>query len=89
LPEDPTSTAVAPYDGRGIIRTKKNPKIMGIDVPSPSTSRKSDVLPGKSVCEIDEKKNAESPNPDMTRPTVTARYSGVRYTEDIRCVRTH
>jgi len=79
--EDPTSTAVVPCDGRGIIRTKKNPKIIGIAVPSASTSRKSDVLPGKSVCEIDEKKNAESPKPDMTRPTVTARWTGVRYTE--------
>jgi hypothetical protein len=71
--EDPTSTAVAPCEGRGTICTKKNPKIIGIEVPSARTSRKSDVLPGKRVCERDEKKNAESPKPDMTRPTVTAR----------------
>jgi hypothetical protein len=54
-------------------RTKKNPKTIGIAVPRQRTSRKSDVLPGKRMCEMDEKKNAESPKPDMTRPTVMAR----------------
>jgi hypothetical protein len=78
--KDPTSTAVVICEGRGIIRTKKNPKIIGIAVPSASTSRKSDVLPGKSACEMDEKKKAESPKPDMTTPTVTARWRSVRHT---------
>jgi hypothetical protein len=62
-----------PCEGRGIRRTKKKPKIIGIEVPSPSTSKKSDVLPGKSMCEMEEKKNADSPKPDMTRPTGIAR----------------
>ena len=52
---------------------KKNPSIMGSDVPNASTRRKSDVLPGNSICEIVEKKNADNPNPDTTMPTIVAR----------------
>jgi hypothetical protein len=46
---------------------------MGIVVPRARTKRKSDVFPGKSVCAIVEKKNADNPNPDTTRPVTVAR----------------
>ena len=69
-----------PWEGRGIGRTKKNPRTMGKDVPSPSTSRKSDAFPGKSVWEIKEKKNAESPKADITTPRTIARWTGFEHT---------
>ena len=70
--------AVSPLDGRGTSRTKKSPVITGIAVPSPSTSKKPDVLPGKRMCEMEEKKNAERPKPDMTKLTAMARWMNVR-----------
>jgi hypothetical protein len=69
---------------------KKNPKIMGIAVPSPRTSKKSDVFPGKRMCEMEEKKKAESPKPDMTMATAIARWTGIRYAGvEYECDETH
>ena len=59
--------------GRGIGRTKKKPMTMGIDVPIARTSRNSDVSPGNMTCAIVENRNADRPNPEMTRPTTVAR----------------
>ena len=58
-------------------RMKKKPRIMGSAVPTASMSRKSDVLPGKSVCAIVEKRNAERPKPEMTIPFAVARCESV------------
>ena len=52
---------------------KKKPSIIGSDVPRASTRRKSDVFPGNRTCEIVEKKNADSPDPDTTTPTTVER----------------
>lgn len=54
---------------------KKKPTIMGIDVPRARRRRKDEVSPGKTVCAIVEKKNADSPKPDITSPVVEARYT--------------
>ena len=58
--------------GSGIVRTRKNPIIIGKDVPRAKSSRKEDVLPRNMVCEMVEKKNADRPKPDMTIPVVVA-----------------
>lgn len=59
--------------GRGIGRTKKNPMIIGKDVPRESRRRNSDVSPGYAMCAIEENRNAESPNPESTSPVADAR----------------
>jgi len=51
----------------------KNPRITGSDVPRERKSRKDEVFPGKNQCDRLEKKNAESPKPERTKPTVVAR----------------
>ncbi|KAI0285122.1 hypothetical protein BGY98DRAFT_947311 [Russula aff. rugulosa BPL654] len=65
------------HAGKGNNPHKEEPKIIGIAVPSASTSKKSDVLPGKSVCEMDEKKKAESPKPDMTKRQWSGKFLAV------------
>jgi hypothetical protein len=46
--------------------------IIGMDVPSAKTRKKDDVSPGKNRCAMLEKKKAERPKPEMTRPVVDA-----------------
>ena len=53
---------------------KNCPMRGGTDVPKERRRRKSDVLPGKKRWAIEEKRNAESPNPDITRPVTVARF---------------
>jgi hypothetical protein len=59
--------------GKGIGRTRKNPNIIGSAVPSERMSKKWDASPGKNIREIVEKRKAERPKPERTRPTVVAR----------------
>ena len=59
--------------GRGTGLTMNRPISIGVAVPMARVSSKADVFPGKSVCASREKKKAESPKPDMTRPVVVAR----------------
>jgi hypothetical protein len=59
----------------GTRRTMKKPRIMGSVVPSARTRRKDDTSPGNKVCAIVENMNAESPNPETTRPVTVAFYS--------------
>lgn len=53
--------------------TMKNPRDIGMLVPKARTKRKVEVFPGKTVCAMVEKKNAERPNPDTTSPVTVAR----------------
>lgn len=50
-----------------------NATSMGIEVARERRSRRADVSPGNKMCAIVEKKNAERPKPDRTRPVVVAR----------------
>ena len=50
------------------------PRIIGKEVPKERSNRKLDALPGKSVCAMEEKKNADRPKPAATRLVVVARY---------------
>ena len=59
--------------GSGIGRTMKCPIIIGHAVPTARINRNEDVSPGKKIREMKENRNADSPNPDMTKPTVVAR----------------
>ena len=43
-----------------------HPKIIGSEVPTARTRRKSEVFPGKTECAIVENKKADNPNPDNT-----------------------
>ena len=45
----------------------------GKEVPSERRRRREDVFPGKNTCASEEKKKAESPKPESTKPTVVAR----------------
>ena len=60
--------------GGGIGLTKKNPRIIGREVPKASMSRNSEVFPGKSVCAMVEKRKADRPKPEITIPFAVARY---------------
>ena len=40
---------------------KKKPNIMGMEEPNERRSRSGDALPTKNICEIVEKKKADSP----------------------------
>ena len=46
--------------------------IIGMDVPRAKTRKKDDVSPGKNRCAMLEKKKADRPKPEMTRPVVDA-----------------
>ena len=61
--------------GRGIGRTKNHPKIIGSEVPTAKTRRKSEVFPGKTECAIVENKKADSPKPDNTNPVKLVLYT--------------
>ena len=52
---------------------KKNPMIMGMEVPIERRSRKDDVFPAKKRRERVENKKAERPKPDTTIPMAVAR----------------
>ena len=54
-------------------RRRKKPRTIGSEVPIASTSKNSEVFPGKMTCAIEENRNAERPNPEMTMPLVVAR----------------
>ena len=60
--------------GSGMGRTRKMPMIIGKAVPSASMRRNVEVSPGKNTWERVEKRKAERPNPERTRPTVVARF---------------
>ena len=49
------------------------PRISGREVPIERSNRKLDAFPGKSACEMEEKKNADRPKPAATRLVVVAR----------------
>jgi hypothetical protein len=49
---------------------------MGSDVPRERSSRKDETLSANAICAIMEKKNADRPNPDITRPVEVARCEG-------------
>jgi hypothetical protein len=49
---------------------RKNPMIIGSEVPTARRSRKEEVFPAKSEREMEEKRNAESPKPEITSPVV-------------------
>ena len=49
------------------------PRISGKEVPMERSNRKLDAFPGKSACEMEEKKNADRPKPAATRLVVVAR----------------
>jgi len=51
--------------------------IIGNDVPRAKTTKKSDVFPAKNHREMVEKKNADKPKPDITRPVVEALYEKI------------
>lgn len=53
--------------------TRKNPTIMGIEVPRESKSNNEAESPGKKTCATVENKKADSPKPEMTIPVVVAR----------------
>lgn len=46
----------------------------GNEVPSERKRRRDDVFPGKNERARAEKKNADRPNPERTKPTVVARW---------------
>ena len=46
---------------------------MGKEEPNERTSRSGDALPAKNIWEIVEKRKADSPKPEITRPVVDAR----------------
>jgi hypothetical protein len=52
----------------------KNPIMTGSEVPSERKKRRDEVFPGKSQCASAEKKNADRPKPERTKPTVVARW---------------
>ena len=56
-------------------RMRKNPIIMGMVVPTERRRRNEDVFPGKNQRERFEKRKAERPKPDMTRPAAVARWN--------------
>jgi hypothetical protein len=49
------------------------PMMMGREVPSDRKRRKDEVLSGKNQRARAEKKKADKPNPESTKPTVVAR----------------
>jgi len=51
----------------------RKPTITGKDVPSARNRSKDEVSPGKSQWARVEKKKADSPKPERTKPTVVAR----------------
>jgi hypothetical protein len=69
-----SSSMVSLGAGSGIGRTRKKPSIIGNDVPSARTRRKDEVLPANKACDNVEKKNAERPKPDNTKPVVVVRF---------------
>ena len=60
------------WAGSGIGRTRKNPIIIGNEVPKANTSRKEEVFPRNMVWDMVEKKKADRPKPDRTIPVVVA-----------------
>jgi len=52
---------------------KKKPNIIGKEDPNERRRRNGDALPAKNIWEIVEKRKADSPKPDITRPVVDAR----------------
>lgn len=54
---------------------KNQPSTIGVAVPTAKVSKKSEVFPGKIVCAIVEKRNADNPKPEMTIPVTVALYT--------------
>lgn len=54
--------------GNGMGRTSQDPRIIGNAVPRDINNSKDEILPGNARRAILEKKKAERPNPDRTRP---------------------
>lgn len=52
---------------------KKNPSIIGKEVPNDSSRRNEAVSPAVKTCDRVEKKKADNPKPEMTRPVVEPR----------------
>ena len=52
---------------------KSVPTSGGIDVPKARRSRKSETLPGKARCAIEEKRKADRPKPAATTQVAVAR----------------
>lgn len=70
-----------------VLITKK-PMTMGMEVPRARTRRNSEVLPGKRMWDIEEKRNAERPKPDITMATAVARYK-TAWSESKKKARVH
>lgn len=64
---------------------KKKPSIMGRAVPTAKSRRKDDVFPAKKEREIDEKRNAERPKPEMTSPVVIPLLKVHQYLTSRKC----
>ena len=60
-------------EGRGMIRMRKKPAIMGSDVPRESRRRNEEIFSANATCAMTENINADNPNPDTTRPVAVAR----------------
>lgn len=54
---------------------KNQPKIIGSEVPTVRTRRKSEVFPGKIECAIEENKKADNPKPDSTNAVKLVLYA--------------
>lgn len=53
---------------------RNQPSTIGVAVPTARVSKKSEVFPGKIVCAIVEKRNADNPKPEMTIPVTVVLY---------------
>ena len=71
--------------GYGQGRTKNQPSIIGVAVPTARVSKKSEVFPGKIVCAIVEKRNADNPKPETTTPVTVVLYIQARGECSRRC----
>jgi hypothetical protein len=60
-------------EGSGMILIRKDPTIMGSDVPRDSKRRNEETFSANATCAMMENMNADNPKPDTTRPVAVAR----------------
>ena len=63
---------------RGIAWTKKKPRTMGIAVPNARRRRNDKVSPANARRDMEGKRKAERPEPEITIPVVVPGYSAIR-----------